>query len=296
MKKSPRWLLEHKRDLHSQTGEDGVIEKILDTLPATDKWCVEFGAWDGLFLTNTRNLIESRDYSALLIEADRDKFDDLRRNYACRPNVLPINRFVGFGSEDSLDKILEGSAVPENFDLLSVDIDGNDYHAWKAMSRYRPKVVVIEFNPTIPTHIRFVQAADENLSQGSSLRSLVDLGKDKGYELVAVLPFNAFFVREEYYELFHLDSNDPELMRTNLDAITYLFTGFDGTVFLHGNRTLPWHGIEFSDRKAQQLPRALRAFPDHYSVLQKAMFVLFLLLTRPRQLITCVRSGFPWTS
>ena len=77
MIKKSTWLFEHKRDVYSQTGEDGIIEKILETLPENDEWCVEFGAWDGQYLTNTRYLIEEKEYSAILIEADKKKFLDL---------------------------------------------------------------------------------------------------------------------------------------------------------------------------------------------------------------------------
>jgi len=69
---------EHATNVHSGTGEDGVIGEILDRLPETDRWCVEFGAWDGLNLSNTRHLIESRGYAAVLIEADPAKCVELR--------------------------------------------------------------------------------------------------------------------------------------------------------------------------------------------------------------------------
>lgn len=59
MSRSPTWLLEHKKDVYSQTGEDGIIETILSTIGDRDGWCVEFGAWDGQYLSNTRNLIEN---------------------------------------------------------------------------------------------------------------------------------------------------------------------------------------------------------------------------------------------
>ena len=58
---------EHATNVHSQNGEDGVIAEILDRLPELDRWCVEFGAWDGVHLSNTRHLIESRDFGAVLI-------------------------------------------------------------------------------------------------------------------------------------------------------------------------------------------------------------------------------------
>jgi hypothetical protein len=76
------WLWERRSDVFSQTGEDGVISAILDCLPDDDKWCVEFGAADGKYFSNSRNLIESRGFSAILIEADEDKFRELESTYA----------------------------------------------------------------------------------------------------------------------------------------------------------------------------------------------------------------------
>ncbi len=49
--KPSNWLLDYGKNVYSQTGEDGVIEKILDILPDRDSWCVEFGAWDGVHLS-----------------------------------------------------------------------------------------------------------------------------------------------------------------------------------------------------------------------------------------------------
>jgi len=197
MKKKSEWLLEFKDNVHSQAGEDGIIEKILEVIPENDKWCVEFGAWDGIYLSNVRNLIEQAGYSAVLIEGSKIKYDELRKNYSKHKNITCINTFVGFSDAENLDEILKDTPIPEKFDLLSVDVDGNDYHIWKAVSKYNPKLVVIEFNPTIPTEIKFVQEPATSVNQGASLLALVELGKEKGYELVSVLPFNAFFVRSE---------------------------------------------------------------------------------------------------
>lgn len=289
MSRSPTWLLDYKRDVYSQTGEDGIVEKILEVIPQNDKWCVEFGAWDGLFLSNTRNLIESRGYSAVLIEADKKRFLELQRNYSQRNNVVTINAFVGFREEDGLDRILNGTSIPCDFDLLSIDIDGNDYHVWKAVSRYKPKVVAIEFNPTIPTPIKFVQPAEPSINQGASLLSLVELGKEKGYELVSVLLFNAFFVKKEYYPLFQIESNAPETLRTDLSSITYLFSGFDGTVFLRGSCRLPWHGMSLQEKRFQALPKILRKSLEKYTIAQKILFVLFY---NPSLLLGKICRGF----
>lgn len=289
MNRAPTWLLEYKRNVYSQTGEDGIIEKILELIPDDDKWCVEFGALDGIFLSNTRHLIESKGYSAVLIESDEKKFRDLQRNYSQHDEVFTINEFVGFGENGHLDHILSNTSIPYDFSFLSIDIDGNDYHTWKAFSKYKPKVIVIEFNHTVPTHVRFVQAADPSVNQGASLLSLVELGKDKGYELVSVLTYNAFFVRKEYYPLFQMKSNAPEDLRTNLSAITYLFSGYDGRVILQGGCKLPWHGIDLKESKIQHLPRVLRRYPGNYTIWHKIVFALFLGVTNPRRFLKEVR-------
>jgi hypothetical protein len=136
----PEWLLKFKDNTYSQTGEDGIIKKILEILPEKDQWCVEFGAWDGVFLSNTRNLIEQDGYHAVLIEGSKKKYADLCRNYANSEKVVALNNLVGFSDADNLDQILKDTPIPTNFDFLSIDVDGNDYHIWKAVSRYRPKL------------------------------------------------------------------------------------------------------------------------------------------------------------
>ena len=289
MDRPSAWLQDFQRTVYSQTGEDGIIEKILEILPVKDNWCVEFGAWDGMALTNTRLLIESKNYSAVLVEAAKDRYQNLKRNYAHRPNVYPVNRFVGFRADDNLDQILSATPIPLDFDFLSIDIDGNDYHVWEAFSKYSPKALVIEYNPTIPTHIRFVQPADPSVNQGSSLLSLVELGKKKGYELVCALQFNAFFVRKEYYPLFEIKDNSPDVLRTDLGVITYLFQGFDGTIFLHGHCRLPWHETPIRASRLQYLPKFLRRDSGSYSTFDKIIFALWLLREDPRRLLREIR-------
>jgi hypothetical protein len=271
----PAWLLEFQSDIFSQAGEDGVILKVLDVLKNQDQWCVEFGAWDGVHLSNTRNLIENHGYSAVLIEGNKERFDDLRGHYATRDSVFPINAYVGLNKSDGLDQILGNTRVPEDFDLLSIDIDGNDYHVWRLVQRYKPKIVCIEFNPTIHTDIEFVQPADPNVNQGASLSALVRLGKDKGYELVCVLRFNAIFVRSSCFGLFEINDNSPAVLRKDHHHVTYIFSGFDGKIFLRGNKALPWHGISLKESEMQRLPRLLRIFPGKYTFLRRVFLKVF---------------------
>jgi hypothetical protein len=271
MSQDPRWLLEHTRDTYSQSGEDGVLAKMLMLLDRS-QWCVEFGAWDGIHLSNVRRLIQEESYRAILIEGDRQKYELLKRNYADNKNVQPVHAFVGYQAGDSLDKILASYSIPSDFDVLSIDIDGNDYYVWEAFNRYRPKIVCIEFNPTIPTEVDFRQIADARTNQGSSLMALDQLGRSKGYELVCVLPFNAVFVDKTYFPRFDIADNRPQVMRKDHSAITWLFSGYDGTVHLAGAKNLPWHGLSLEEQRMQVLPRLLRSYPDSYTPFQKLLF------------------------
>src|SRR3569623_2043455 len=273
--KASTWLHDYKRNVYSQYGEDGIIEKIVNILPEDERWCVEFGAWDGLHLTNTRNLIESFGFSAVLIEADKSRFSDLQKNYANNTKIITLNRFVGFDDDDNLDEILKNTPVPKDFTLLSIDIDGNDYHGWQAVESYKPKIVVIEFNPTFPVGLEFVQQKSKYTNQGSSLSALINLAKKKGYELVAVLPINAFFVKKELYPLFDIPPNDPEILNSHAEYITYLSVGYDGTVFVNGSKKLLWHGVDINENDVQVLPKFLRKFRGNYNILQKGIFWLY---------------------
>ncbi len=293
MSKNPYWLLEYKKNVFSQTGEDGIIEKIFEIIPDKDFWCVEFGAWDGIMNSNSRNLIINFGYSAVLIEGGKKKFDELKKNYSNNPKVIPLNKFVGFSNNDNLDRILETTSIPKNFDFLCIDIDGNDYHVWKALNNYKPKVVCIEFNPTIPSEIEYVQEADFKINRGASLLSINNLAKSKGYELISVIDFNAFFVDEKYFELFDIEDNSPQTLRRNLSFITYFFTGYDGTIFLKGSQRFFNHGgIKINLKRFQYLPRFLRKYSGNYSLIEKFLFAVWILYKDPKTFVQLIKESF----
>jgi hypothetical protein len=269
--KNDRWLLAHAANVHSQNGEDGIIAKILEVIGEQRGWCVEFGAWDGRYLSNTYNLIANRGYSAVMIEGSARRFADLEGCFKDNPKVVPIHAFVGFTDADGLDSILARTPIPEDFDLLSIDIDGNDYHVWNAVKRYRPRIVVIEYNPTIPTAVDFVQPADMSINQGSSITALDRLGRAKGYELVAVTVHNCVFVRRELFARFGIADNSPSSLRADESLVTYIFNGFDGTVFIRGYGALGWHGIPYRERKMQVVAPMFRKFPDTFGPVMKVL-------------------------
>lgn len=112
----------------------------------------------------------------------------------------------------NIQELFKKYDVPKDFDLLSIDIDFNDYWVWKAITDYSPRVVVIEYNSSIPpTESRAVpydpDARWDGTSYfGASLLALQNLGLKKGYTLVGCNDHgvNAFFCKRELVERFKI--------------------------------------------------------------------------------------------
>jgi len=181
-------LERYEAGVYSQCGEDGVLARLFEVIGETNRYFVEFGAWDGRHLSNTANLRLHRGWRGLLMEgSDRADGELVHRELVTAENVNAL-----FAKYD----------VPERFDLLAIDIDGNDYWVWKAIERFVPRVVVIEYNIHFGVHLARTMPYDpehvwdETLYHGASLAALRKLGDEKGYALVHADGWapNAFFV------------------------------------------------------------------------------------------------------
>lgn len=228
--KDPSNLNSFAKNITSQFGEDGVIEYLFSKIGiSNDAWCVEFGAWDGEYLSNTYNLVFNQGFNCVYIEGDQQKAKDLRKKVEKleKQKIFVLNNFVESQGENALDSLLAKTDIPNEFDLLSIDIDGIDYHVWKNFKKYNPKIVLIEHNPTIPPHIEYIPEEKSSLT-GASTLALYGLGKLKGYELVCCTDTNSIFVRKDLFGFFNIQDNTPKnLMKT--DHITYLISKFDGS-------------------------------------------------------------------
>jgi len=172
-------LLDYRGNNYSQNGEDGIIEKILSILKIENGFFVEFGAADGKMCSNTWNLVE-RGWSGLYIEGLESYYNECSDNIKPYSNVKCINKYVDYKGDNTLDNILKESNVIYNFDILSIDIDSYDYHVWKSLEKFKPKIVIIEINSSIPEgHYQIHNPPEEILT---SFSSMVDLGVSKGYK------------------------------------------------------------------------------------------------------------------
>ena len=195
-------LFKYKKNVYSQNGEDGIIEHLIEKFNLIeDCFCCEFGAWDGKHLSNTFNLVENYGWKALMIEGDPKKYKDLiktSRNFPTQ--IIPKCAMVHYleGRGERLDDLLNNVKPPHNFDLLSIDVDGPDYHIWKSLERYEPKIVVIEHSGRADYIIQREGAIHKKEDDGStSFEPMKELGESKGYELL-VDTGNLIFVHKSY--------------------------------------------------------------------------------------------------
>ena len=176
---------------YSQNGEDGLLARIFQILGPGNRFFVEFGTGQSGRQRNTR-LLEKQGWTGLLMDAAAaEEHPRIRKERITAENI---------------NELLAKYGVPEEFDLLSIDIDGNDYWVWRAIeSRYRPRIVVIEYNASVPpTASKAIRYDPDYLFRrtdyfGGSLLALERLGRDKGYTLIYCESHgvNAFFVRSD---------------------------------------------------------------------------------------------------
>lgn len=192
----------------SQGGEDGLIAFIFSEIGVTDRRFVEFGVGDGRECM-CANLAIWFGWSGLMLESDAAAAKAAYEHYADleRPGSDVQVRQAHVTAEN-INEVIAETGIEGEIDLLSVDIDGNDYWLWEAMHVVRPRVVVIEYNAslglrpvTVPYDPGFVRwrKHPSGWYHGASLSALARLGARRGYDLVGTDSggVNAFFVRRD---------------------------------------------------------------------------------------------------
>lgn len=177
-----------RRAGHSQYGEEGVLAKLFADLGTTDRYLVDVGAGDGATLSNTKALLAAGWRGARFDVAPGDDVHEERVT-----------------AENACDLCARYN-VPGEFDLLCLDIDGNDWWVLRALLRggYRPRVMCVETNPCIPpeppvTVVYHPDLAFANTRYfGGSLGAFRRLAEAYGYQLVYLNEsVNAFFVARD---------------------------------------------------------------------------------------------------
>mmetsp|Transcript_38580 Transcript_38580/g.44960 ORF Transcript_38580/g.44960 Transcript_38580/m.44960 type:complete len:530 (+) Transcript_38580:20-1609(+) len=155
-----------------------------------------------------------RRWRGILIEEHPDQFEILLASHQPLDNIC-VNEMICCTDNEqlltsrSLTSVLsrvatvENVLLPSNFDLLCIDVDGIDYwllHNILNCGKYFPRVICVEFNPTIPDSVIYIPPQNELVRHGCSLAALVELASSHSYTLVETTTYNAFFVTNDLYE------------------------------------------------------------------------------------------------
>ena len=185
----------------SQNGEDGVLAALFSMAGTTNRYFVEFGASDGI--TGTCAFpAQVLGWPGLFIEPDAGAHERLASRYSDRSDIATVHAAV---TRDNIATIFDAEAVPNEPDLISIDVDGNDAHLLAVLPR-RPRFIVVEYNGSLSRDpdMQLVQPYDEGPWDGTaffgaSLGALEEIARRSGYRLVhtELAGVNAFFARDD---------------------------------------------------------------------------------------------------
>jgi hypothetical protein len=199
----PRRLLSFGYRVHSQSDEDGILHEIFRRIGEGHRTFVEIGTGDGLENNTLFLLIQG--WRGSWIEGSLRKVTAAKKNFAAWIAGERLRVEQHFVTVTNADKIARKLAPAPEVDLLSLDIDGNDYYALDAIRSIKPRVIAVEYNAKFPPDVAWVMEYDEQHRWdgtdyfGSSLKALEILLSSRGYSLVGcnLLGCNAFFVRTD---------------------------------------------------------------------------------------------------
>ncbi len=207
-------LKQHETELHndpewySENGESKVCAGIFNHIPIESKYYVEFGA-NRAFGSNTQWFAKNN-WNGLVMDGEDYKLDK---------GTVPVNFKKEWITADNINELFEKYSVPKTLDLLSIDIDSNDYWVLKSILQkgiYIPKVIVIEFNPNFESDTFAVMPRNDSAVKdgttlyGASLFALNQLCEHYKYKLIhvmsksegcadiAVSGRNAIFIQSKY--------------------------------------------------------------------------------------------------
>lgn len=216
-------ISESKKSVFSSPhGEDGIIEYIFNIIYPKGSYededphrCIDVGAHNGVFGSNTRNLIISHNWSSLQIEGDPARAAECKESFN-KYNVVTDCCFVdyNFSGKNTLDKIIARNNFSRIIDFISIDVDGLDFYIFENM-QISPILVCIEVQSIVDqlTHTPYhIDKASLNIGQG--LTVMTDMANKKGYELIFYTG-NAFYIRKEFISKLKITNNSPRELFNN---------------------------------------------------------------------------------
>lgn len=201
---APLWRYEFK--VFSQWGEDGIIQFLVNHLDVRHRTFIEFGVED-FNESNCRFLMMKDQWHGFVIDGSNANMARLRSSYYYWQHRLTGK--AAFITRENIAALLEESGFEKDPGILSVDIDGVDYHVLEALPDWHPSIIIVEYNDafgwhrpvTVPYDPSFVRRQKHSSNQywGANLPAFLHLLNGRNYALVGTnsVGSNAFFVRRD---------------------------------------------------------------------------------------------------
>ena len=199
-------LSELEFKVFSQWGDDGIIQYLICKLNIDNKTFIEFGVED-YTESNTRFLLLNNNWRGLVIDGSEKNIEYIKNDKLYwRHSLIAENAFI---TTENINELFTNNGFNGEIGLLSIDIDGNDYHVWSAINTINPVIVIAEYNSvfgenmpyTIPYKPDFIRKSEgiEKLFYGASITSLCCLANEKGYAFIGCNSAgnNAYFIRND---------------------------------------------------------------------------------------------------
>jgi hypothetical protein len=205
----PEKLTAQRFRLASQNQEDGLTIALLKEIGVAQRKFVEIGA--GLSGGNSAFLAREWGWTGLMVDGSHARMEQVARRF---PGVTAVGAWV---TRENINDLITQQGFSGEVDLFSLDIDGNDYWIWEAMTACSPRIAILEYNSmfgpdravTVAYDPHFDRHRYHSMYYGASLAACTRLSARKGYRLVAVEPtgINAFFLRNDLAP--HIPACDP---------------------------------------------------------------------------------------
>ncbi|MEI6242486.1 MAG: hypothetical protein WCP39_03670 [Chlamydiota bacterium] len=188
----------------SQNEEDGILEEICRRAPPQSKTFLELGVEDGA--ENNTLCLLLQGWQGTWMEGSPKHCQKIKKTFSSFLENKKLQLIHSYITKDNILTSLQCAKTPPEIGLLSIDLDGNDYHILETiLSVYTPQIIVTEYNAHFPPPIQWIMKYDQSYQwngkeeTGASLQSLVQLLRKKQYSLIGcnITGTNAFFIRSE---------------------------------------------------------------------------------------------------
>ena len=265
----------------SQNNEDKIIIDLFFKKNIKNGVFIEFGAWDGVHLSNCK-LLADHNWSGFFIEGNSLRYEDCKKNYKDNNKIKVLNKFIN--EKYTLNDLVKENNI-DKIDVLSIDIDGKDLIELKRLTLVKPKVIIIEYNSTIPFD---VECEDNIGGNGSSYLSINNHLSKNNYELINFTVCNLIFIEKDFNQKENKKVEVFEMIE-KLKPVRFGFNNFGEMFFIENKKIQKKELFKFPTMKSfilfQPVPKFIRNITDQngkgFKILKIIYSNLVLLIIRP---------------